>query len=62
MAQTVQLLLNMIVSSQKVEMQCSGTAVARCVVRQDACPVNAKTLSRRTPSQRDKPSRSFAIS
>jgi hypothetical protein len=49
MAQTVQLLLNMIVSSQKVEMQCSGTAVARCVVWQDACPVNAKTLSRRTP-------------
>src|SRR6476646_12080885 len=46
MAQTVQLLLNMIVSSQRVEILCSGTAVARCVVRQDACPVNAKTLSR----------------
>ena len=54
MAQTVQLLLNMIKSSQKVEILTAVTAVARCAARQDTCPVNARTLSRPTPSQRDK--------
>src|SRR3954462_1538215 len=53
-AQTVQLLLNMIGSSQRVEILCSGTAVARCVVRQDACPVSAFALSRPSASQPDK--------
>src|SRR5678815_5755648 len=46
MAQTVQLLLNMICSSQRVEILTAVTAVARCVVRQDACPVSARALSR----------------
>src|SRR5450759_4061855 len=53
-AQTVQLLLNMIDSSQRVEMLAAVTAVARCVVRQDACPVSARALSKPTPSQPDK--------